>query len=111
MELHIFLHVDNPMLTQQLEVIQTKLNKLIQGEDKIMATVDDLVTAVGNESTVDDSIIALLAQIKAMLDAGGLSADAQAKVDAVFAQMQSNIQKVTAAVTANTPAAPPTPTP
>lgn len=108
MDLHIFLHVDNPLLTEQLGVIEKKLNKLIQGEDKVMASIDDLVTAVGNESTVDDSIIQLLAQIKAMLDAGGLSPEAQAKVDSVFAQMQANIQKVTASVTANTPAAPPT---
>ena len=75
-------------------------------EGRIMATLDELVTAVAAESTVEDSIITLLRQVKAMLDAGGLSAADQAKVDAVFAQVTSNTTKVTDAVTENTPAAP-----
>ena len=73
------------------------------------AGLDETLAAVQAESTVDDSIIALLTGIKAQLDAvlaGGLTADAQAKVDAIFAAAQANSTKVAAAVTANTPAAP-----
>lgn len=83
---------------------------LLSGE--LMATIDDLVQGAQDESTVDDSIIALLNSIKAQLDAvtqGALPPDVQAKVDAIFATMQANKQKVAGAVTANTPAAPPSP--
>lgn len=71
-------------------------------------TLDDLVSDVQSESTVDDSIVALTTSIKAQLDAllaGQLSPDQQAKVDQVFSTIEANKAKVAAAVTANTPAA------
>ena len=71
-----------------------------------MATLDETLTAVQSESTVDDSIIALLNGLAAQIAAGGLSPADQAKVDAIFAAAQQNSAKVAAAVTANTPAAP-----
>lgn len=95
---HAFMH-------STLQALQAILHKL----EKIMASLDETLAAVNAESTVDDSIIALLTGIKAQLDAvlaGGLTADAQAKVDAIFAAASANSAKVSAAVTANTPAAP-----
>lgn len=77
-----------------------------------MATLDETLSAVQNETTVDQSLITLTGAIKAQLDqilAGGLTADQQAKVDAIFSGIQANIQAVSDAVTANTPAAPPAP--
>ena len=73
-----------------------------------MASLDQTLSAVQAESTVDDSIIALLNGLAAQIAAGGLSAADQAKVDAIFAAAQANSTKVSAAVTANTPAAPTT---
>lgn len=72
-------------------------------------TLDDVLKDVTDESTLDDSIIALLTGIKAQLDAvlaGGLTPALQAKVDQIFAQAEANKAKVAAAITANTPAAP-----
>jgi len=69
----------------------------------LMATLDDLVAAVSEESTKGDSIIALLVQLKGMI--GVLPPEAQAKVDAAFAQATANATKIGDAVTANTPGA------
>lgn len=71
------------------------------------ATIDDILAGVQQESTVDDSIIALLNNIAAQLANAGVPQD---KIDAIMAVIQANQTKVTAAVTANTPAQPP-PTP
>jgi len=85
-----------------LTALQVILNKL----EKIMASLDETLAAVQQESTVDDSIIALLNGLAAQIAAGGLSPADQAKMDAIFAAAQQNSTKVSAAVTANTPAAP-----
>jgi hypothetical protein len=85
-----------------LQGLQAILHQL----EKIMASLDETLAAVQAESTVDDSIIALLNGLAAQIAAGGLSPADQAKVDAIFAAAQSNSTKVSAAVTANTPAAP-----
>lgn len=82
--------------------------RLSQKLNKMAATLDSILTEVTDESTVDDSIIALLTGIKAQLDAvlaGALTPAQQAKADAIFAQVEANIKKVSDAVTANTPAA------
>ena len=92
---HAFMH-------STLQALQVILNKL----EKIMASLDETLAAVNAESTVDDSIIALLQGLAAQIAAGGLSPADQAKVDAIFAAAQANSVKVSAAVTANTPAAP-----
>lgn len=74
-----------------------------------MATLDQVLQDVTDESTLDDSIITLLTGIKAQLDAvlaGGLTPEVQAKVDAIFTAAEANKAKVAAAIAANTPAAP-----
>ena len=91
---------------EALLAIHNKLDKLVTQGALIMASLDETLAAVQAESTVDDSIIALLQGLAAQIAAGGLSPADQAKVDAIFAAAQSNAQKVSAAVTANTPAAP-----
>lgn len=85
------------------------LRILVQQGEKIMATLDEILSSVDAEDAVDDSIIALLTGIKAQLDAviaGGLSPAVQAKVDAIFAKVEASKAKVAAAVVANTPAEP-----
>lgn len=72
-------------------------------------TLDQLLQEVQDSSTVEDSIISLLTNIKTQLDAA-LSAEltpaAQAKVDAIFAALEANQAKLSDAMLANTPAAP-----
>ena len=80
--------------------------RVLQLLEKIMATLDETLAVVNAQSTVDDSIIALLDGLAAQIAAGGLSAADQAKVDAIFAQATKNSAKVAADVLAHTPAAP-----
>jgi hypothetical protein len=100
-DVHIYLHIESV-------ADNGKIDKILIDLEKIMASLDETLAAVQAETTVDDSIIALLNGLAAQIAAGGLSAADQAKVDAIFAQAQANAQKVSDAVTANTPA-PPTP--
>lgn len=75
-----------------------------------MATLQELLDLVTAEGTKEDSIIALLNGIKQQLAdilAGSeLPPGVQAQVDAVFAAATANANKLDAAITANTPAAP-----
>lgn len=77
-------------------------NALLNSQEKIMATLDDLVTKVSNIGTVEDSVIALLTDISARLKAAGQD---QAKLDELSASLDAQTQKLTEAVTANTPSA------
>lgn len=73
-----------------------------------MATLDDVLAGVADESTKEDSLIALVTNLKTQLDqilAGGLTPAAQAKVDALFASVTANVNKVQTAIDANTPPA------
>jgi len=74
-----------------------------------MATIDQVLQDVTDESTLEDSIITLLQAIKAQLDAAlantTIPKDVQDKIDAVFTQLEANKVKVAAAITANTPQA------
>jgi hypothetical protein len=73
-------------------------------------TIDDILQGVTDESTVEDSLIALTTNIKAQLDAAlagtTLPPAVQAKYEAVFAKITDNKAKAAAAVLANTPSAP-----
>lgn len=92
-------------LTQILAIVQN----IQQKEIYIMATLDELMQDVTDEGTVEDGLVTLTEGIKAQLDAflaGQLTPEVQAKVDAVFAGVEANKAKVSAAITANTPAAP-----
>jgi hypothetical protein len=96
-----------PRLQSLFESIDLRfdlLEKTLATERKtLMAFIDDLEAKVAAESTVDDSIIALLNQIAQALKDAGVDPARQA---AVLASLQANADKIAAAVTANTPAAP-----
>ena len=74
----------------------------------LMATIDEVLVGVTELDTLEDSLIALVQNIKAQLDAllanQGIPAEVQAKIDAVFAQVEANKTQVSEAVIANTPA-------
>lgn len=100
-----------PALQSVLQPIVTRLDWLdarvlyltIKEEQHFMAFIDDLEAAVQRETTVDDSIVQLLNQIAQALKDAGVDPARQA---AVLAQLQAEADKISAAVTANTPAAP-----
>jgi hypothetical protein len=92
-------HCD-PEDARKLDQILAELVDLKAQGVKIMATLDEIVADVADESTVDDSIITLLTNISQQLkDAGNDPAKLQAVKDAIDA----NKAKIAAAVVANTP--------
>lgn len=95
-----------PALAAQFTAVHlrlTNLETLLHAERiDLMAFIDDLEAAVAQEKTVDDSIIALLDQIAQALKDAGVDPARQA---AVLAALQAEQDRITAAVTANTPAA------
>jgi len=97
-------------IERQGDAILKQLGIVITKENTIMASIDDVLTDVTAESTQLDGINALISGIQAQL-ASALSGTTvpqavQAKIDAVFAQLQNNDTKIAAALAANTPAAP-----
>lgn len=105
MQFHVHHHAVPDRQTQQrLDLLLTLLETVIANQEKIMATLDEVLAAVNDESTQEDSIVALLQQLReqiAGLTSGTLPPDVQAKVDAIFTGLQSNKAKLAAAV-ANT---------
>src|SRR5262249_3823811 len=91
-------------MTDVLRQVNTRL-------ETIMATLDQIAQDVADESTLEDSLITLLQgvqqQLKDILSGATLPPDVQARVDDVFAKLEANKTKLTAAVTQNTPAATP----
>lgn len=93
-------------------VLLTRTKHILANQETIMATLDDLVAAATAEDTKIDSLIALVQALKAKVDeivAGMLTPEQQAKIDAAFAAIGDNPERIQAAIDANTPPVPPTP--
>lgn len=75
----------------------------IQGVN-MAKTLDDILTETARQTTIEDSMEALLAGIKAQLIAQGLD---QAKVETAFSNLAANNDRAAAAIVANTPSAGP----
>lgn len=92
-----------------IKTIQPMIERIDERIEKMGNTLDDVLAIVEATSTVEDSIITLLTGIKKQLDevlaAGGTPSDQQAKIDAIFAKVTENKQKLSDVVVANTPAA------
>jgi len=67
-----------------------------------MAKIDDLEAAVKRETDAEESVITLLQGISQQLKDAQASGD-PARVDAVIASIDANTNRLSAAVTANTP--------
>lgn len=109
-EVHHYIHLADAECSARLGRIENLLRAVLAREENIMATIDEVLSDVQDESTVEDSLITLVTGIKSQLDAAlasqGIPPDVQAKIDAVFSGIEANKAKVAAAITANTPAAP-----
>jgi flagellin-specific chaperone FliS len=80
------------------------LKKILKEEEKIMATMQELRSAVERNTSVDDSVLTLLSGISQQLKDAQAQNDPQAIQD-VINQLDANTQKMTDAVSANTPQA------
>lgn len=97
--LDVFHHVvlgdsENPLI----KLILSKL-------EKAMATLDDVVAKVAALTTVDDSVVALLGDLKTKLDAAIAGGADPAKLQALSDALGAQTQRLSDAVTVNTPAA------
>lgn len=89
----------HPAVARRFDAIEAALSNM---EKRIMAKIDDILTDVQDESTLDDSIITLLTNISQQLKDAGTDAT---KLQAVQDAIDANKAKISAAITANTPAA------
>ena len=91
-------------IQKQLDRMELLLIAILKKENEIMATLDEVLAKVTQESGSIDSLIALMEGIKQQLadalSGATLPPEVQAKVDAVFAGVEANINKVVAAIEA-----------
>jgi hypothetical protein len=85
--------------------LQNMITVLTQKVDKAMATLDDIVQKVQALTTVDDSVVTLLGDLKAKLDAAIAGGADPAKLQALSDALGQQTQRLSDAVTQNTPAA------
>ena len=79
------------------------VKQLLVNQEKIMATLDEVLEDVQGKSTVINSLSALISglqqQIKDALANVTIPPDAQAKIDQIFAAAETNKAKLAAALT------------
>ena len=98
MRIDIYHHFEPPGTeVKLLQELNTRITKMAK-------TLDDLVAQVAALTTVDDSVVALLTDIKARLDAAIASGD-PTKIQALSDALAAQTQRLADAVVANTPAA------
>ena len=83
----------------------SKVDHILANEEKIMASLDDVLADVTAETTAIDSVSTMIQGLRDQIANAGLSAADQAKVDAIFATAEANKQKISAALAANVPVA------
>jgi flagellin-specific chaperone FliS len=92
-DVHVYHHSDD---TKRL------LNKILKRIENIMGTMQDLRSAVERNTSVDDSVLAMLEGISQQLKDAQAQND-PAAIDEVIRQLDANTQKMTDAVSKNTP--------
>jgi hypothetical protein len=89
----------------QLKRMIRRLTRItINMERRQMAAIDDLEAEVARETTVVDSILALVTKLLADIEAAKTD---PARIQALVDTVRANDDRLAAAVTANTPAAVP----
>jgi Ca2+-binding RTX toxin-like protein len=82
--------------------IRGMLAQLIQGNKSMTTTLDALTSEVANNTSVEQSAVTLLGNLKTALDAAGTDPVA---LKALSDQLATNDAALASAITANTPAA------
>lgn len=82
------------------------LAAVLKNQEIFMATLDEILSDVTDESTKLDSLSALISGLKQQvadaLAGANVPADVQTKIDAIFAAAESNKAKIQKALDANT---------
>lgn len=88
MDLHVYIHNTD--------------DKLVKKVNKLMATMNELRAAVERNTSVDDSVLAMLEGISQQLKDAQAQND-PAAFDEIIRQLDANTAKMTEAVSKNTP--------
>lgn len=106
MDIHVYFHGSGDEIPPWAAGLIGQMNLMLKNQEKIMATLDEVLADVTAETTKIDSLSVLFAgleqQLKDALAGTTLSPATQAKVDAVFAAAETNKGKIDAAIAANT---------
>ena len=100
----INLNIDFPRSNEIVDL----LKQILQKVEQMAGEVAKLEQDVADQTTVIQSAITLLGNIKALLDAAGTD---PAKLAALSLAIEANSTALAAAVVANTPGGPPAPDP
>lgn len=95
-------------IEKKLDTIITLLERLLNQEMTMSKELDDLTAQVAANTQVEQSAVTLIQGIAAQLAAAGTD---PVKLQALHDQLKSSADALAAAVAANTPAAPPAPSP
>lgn len=117
MNINVTLNLNGPFgqdgmstILDQLAEIRETLTDLTTTENEIMSTLEETLTAVQDEGTQIDGLVVftqgLQAQIADALAGITIPPAVQAKVDAVFAAVETNKSKVVAAMNTGSGGAP-----
>src|ERR1017187_10471468 len=102
--------LDKVLEWQRLHSNMVTNKNLKKTENKIMVTLEQVLQDTTDESNLDDSIITLLNGVKQQLtdalSGATLPPAVQAQVDQVLTNLEAIKSEVSAAIVANTPAAP-----
>src|ERR1043166_9712050 len=106
MEHDVFLAFE--AVNAKLDMLISSASALSKMESATMATIQDIVQAVQQETTLVGGVTTLLQQLKQQITdalANQITPDMQAAIDAAFTSATSNNQALADAIAANTPAA------
>jgi uncharacterized protein YoxC len=109
MRLHLIHHHSWPIEAPPwVENLTAKMGLILKNTENIMATLDEVLKDVTDESTQLDGISTLVSglqqQVKDALANSSISPADQAKIDQIFNQAESNKQKILNALVSGTPA-------
>ena len=104
-DIHLHIHFDGrEEVIRRIDVIEDKVDLILDRSEKQMSQMDDLKAAVARETTVVQSGITLLQGVSQQLKDALAANDPQAITD-VIAQLDASAQAMADAIAANTPAA------
>lgn len=106
----VHLHLADVPHDNRIDHLLNIVKRIELNTEKLMATLDETLALVSDESTKLDSVIALIDGLKKQLDdvlAGvTLPPAVQAKVDAIFSAATTNAAKIVDALDTNVPPTP-----
>jgi hypothetical protein len=102
MDIHIYHHLDQTS-REKLDLIINLLKGVLRKEEGIMDDLKALQDQVAASETVETSAVLLIQGIAARIAAAGVD---PAALDALTSSLKKSADTLSAAITANTPAAP-----